>query len=92
MTAPAELESAFEEGVGFDGSSIEGFSRISESDTLLRPDPSTYQPLPFDEDTGIQTARMFCDITMSDGDPLYADPRHVLRLGVHGHCHRVLAP
>ena len=79
MMSPAELESAFEEGVGFDGSSIEGFSRISESDTLLRPDPSTYQPLPFDEDSGYQTARMFCDITMPDGDPLYADPRQVLR-------------
>lgn len=79
MMSPAELESAFEEGVGFDGSSIEGFSRISESDTLLRPDPSTYQPLPFDEEAGLQTARMFCDITMPDGDPLFADPRHVLR-------------
>ena len=65
--------------MGFDGSSPEGFSRISESDTLLRPDPSTYQPLPFDEDSGIQTARMFCDITMPDGDPLFADPREVLR-------------
>ena len=54
MMSPAELESAFEEGVGFDGSSIEGFSRISESDTLLRPDPSTYQPLPFDEEAGLQ--------------------------------------
>ena len=79
MMSPAELESAFEEGVGFDGSSIEGFSRVSESDTLLRPDPSTYQPLPFDEEAGLQTARMFCDITMPDGDPLYADPRQVLR-------------
>lgn len=66
MMSSAELERAFEEGVGFDGSSLEGFSRISESDTLLRPDPSTYQPLPFDEDSGIQTARMFCDITMPD--------------------------
>lgn len=83
MMSPAELESAFEEGVGFDGSSIEGFSRISESDTLLRPDPSTYQPLPFDEDAGLQTARMFCDITMPDGDPLFADPRHVLRRQVN---------
>ncbi|WP_291314206.1 glutamine synthetase family protein [Corynebacterium sp. UBA2622] len=79
MMSPAELEAAFDEGVGFDGSSIEGFSRISESDTLLRPDPSTYQSLPFDEDEGLQTARMFCDITMPDGDPLYADPRHILR-------------
>ena len=79
MMSPSELESAFEEGVGFDGSSIEGFSRISESDTLLQPDPSTFQPLPFDEDAGLQTARMFCDITMPDGGPLFADPRHVLR-------------
>ncbi|SDL84551.1 glutamine synthetase [Corynebacterium mycetoides] len=79
MMSPGELEAAFDEGVGFDGSSIEGFSRISESDTLLRPDPSTYQALPFDEEEGLQTARMFCDITMPDGDPLFADPRHVLR-------------
>lgn len=79
MMSPAELETAFAEGAGFDGSSIEGFSRISESDTLLRPDPSTYQALPFDEDDGLQTARMFCDITMPDGEPLYADPRQVLR-------------
>ena len=79
MMSPNELEAAFEEGVGFDGSSVEGFSRISESDTLLRPDPSTYQPLPFDEEDGLQTARMFCDITMPDGNPLYADPRQVLR-------------
>ncbi|MCT1424932.1 type I glutamate--ammonia ligase [Corynebacterium sanguinis] len=79
MMSPAELEAAFDEGVGFDGSSIEGFSRISESDTLLRPDPSTYQALPFDEEVGLQTARMFCDITMPDGEPLFADPRQVLR-------------
>ena len=79
MMSPAELEAAFDEGVGFDGSSIEGFSRISESDTLLRPDPSTYQALPFDEEDGLQTARMFCDITMPDGEPLFADPRQVLR-------------
>lgn len=79
MMSPAELETAFDEGVGFDGSSIEGFSRISESDTLLLPDPSTFQPLPFDMDDGMQTARMFCDISMPDGSPLYADPRQILR-------------
>lgn len=44
--APAELESAFAEGIGFDGSAIEGFSRISESDTIAMPDPSTFQLLP----------------------------------------------
>jgi len=79
MMSPAELETAFDEGVGFDGSSIEGFSRVSESDTLLLPDPSTYQTLPFDVEDGLQTARMFCDISMPDGKPLYADPRQVLR-------------
>ena len=45
--APAEVESAFDEGLGFDGSSIEGFSRIYESDMLLQPDPSTLQILPW---------------------------------------------
>ncbi len=45
--APAELEGAFEEGIGFDGSSIEGFARVSESDTVARPDPSTFQVLPW---------------------------------------------
>ncbi|WP_018297142.1 glutamine synthetase family protein [Corynebacterium lubricantis] len=80
MMSPSELEGAFEEGAGFDGSSIEGFSRISESDTLLLPDPSTFRILPFDsDDPNLQTARMFCDITTPDGSPAYADPRDVLR-------------
>lgn len=80
MMSPSELEGAFEEGVGFDGSSIEGFSRISESDTIALPDPSTFQMLPFDVDTPeIQAARMFCDITMPDGQPSWSDPRQVLR-------------
>lgn len=80
VMAPSELESAFEEGVGFDGSAIEGFSRISEADTIARPDPSTFQILPLDPpDSGLQTARMFCDITMPDGQPSWADPRQVLR-------------
>ncbi|WP_257202117.1 glutamine synthetase family protein [Corynebacterium cystitidis] len=80
MMSPLELEGAFEEGVGFDGSSIEGFSRISESDTLLLPDPSTFQILPFDADEpDLISARMFCDISMPDGNPSFADPRHVLR-------------
>jgi glutamine synthetase len=76
--APAELEGAFAEGIGFDGSAIEGFARIHESDMLARPDPSTFQVLPWrGEAPG--TARMFCDILMPDGSPSYADPRHVLR-------------
>ncbi len=76
--APAELEGAFAEGIGFDGSAIEGFTRVQESDMLAQPDPSTFQVLPWrSEDRGV--ARMFCDITMPDGTPSWADPRHVLR-------------
>jgi len=76
--APAELEGAFAEGIGFDGSSIEGFARVYESDMLARPDPSTFQVLPWrSEQSG--SARMFCDILMPDGSPSYADPRHVLK-------------
>jgi glutamine synthetase len=76
--APAELEGAFAEGIGFDGSAIEGFARVAESDMLARPDPSTFQMLPWRGDSP-GTARMFCDILMPDGTPSYADPRHVLR-------------
>ena len=66
--APAELEGAFEEGIGFDGSSIEGFSRVSESDTVANPDPSTFQVLPWATAAGHHhSARMFCDITMPEG-------------------------
>ncbi len=78
--APAELEGAFAEGIGFDGSAIEGFSRVAESDTIAQPDPSTFQILPFDsEEDGYLSARMFCDISMPDGQPSWADPRQVLR-------------
>ena len=76
--APAELEGAFAEGIGFDGSAIEGFARVHEADMLAKPDPATFQVLPWrGEAPG--TARMFCDITMPDGSPSWADPRHVLR-------------
>jgi glutamine synthetase len=76
--APAELEGAFEEGIGFDGSAIEGFARVYEADMLAKPDPSTFQLLPWrSEDPA--TARMFCDIVMPDGSPSYADPRFVLK-------------
>ena len=78
--APAELEDAFDEGIGFDGSAIEGFARVYESDMLAQPDPSTFQILPWrGGDDGPATARMFCDIVMPDGTPSYADPRHVLK-------------
>ena len=77
--APAELDGAFDEGIGFDGSAIEGFARASESDMLARPDPSTFQVLPASTPGGQDSARMFCDITMPDGSPSWADPRYVLR-------------
>jgi len=76
--APAELEGAFAEGIGFDGSAIEGFARVYEADMLAKPDPSTFQILPWRGD-GPSTARMFCDIVMPDGSPSYADPRYVLK-------------
>ncbi|HET8603046.1 MAG TPA: glutamine synthetase family protein [Marmoricola sp.] len=76
--APAELEGAFAEGIGFDGSAIEGFARVYEADMLAKPDPSTFQILPWrGESPG--TGRMFCDIVMPDGSPSYADPRFVLK-------------
>lgn len=76
--APAELEGAFSEGIGFDGSAIQGFARVSEADMLAKPDPATFQPLPWRGDTQA-VARMFCDITLPDGSPSYADPRWVLK-------------
>lgn len=76
--APAELEGAFAEGIGFDGSAIEGFARVSESDMIVRPDPATFQILPWrGERQG--TGRMFADILLPDGTPSFADPRYVLK-------------
>ncbi|RXR26079.1 glutamine synthetase [Oerskovia turbata] len=76
--APAELESAFAEGIGFDGSSIEGLTRVYEADMIARPDPTTFQVLPWrGERHG--TARMFCDILTPDGEPSLADSRNVLK-------------
>ncbi len=78
--APAELEGAFAEGIGFDGSAIEGFARVYESDMIARPDPATFQVLPWEDPQGHHyAARMFCDIAMPDSSPSWADPRHVLR-------------
>ncbi|MEO6101700.1 MAG: glutamine synthetase family protein [Tepidiformaceae bacterium] len=73
-----ELEKALEEGMGFDGSSIEGFARIDESDMLARPDPTTFQLVPWrPKESGV--ARMFCDIYHPDGTPFEGDPRYVLQ-------------
>ncbi len=74
----AELENAFTEGIGFDGSSIDGFARVQEADMLVVPDASTFQVLPWrPESQGV--ARMFCDIITPDGQPFAADPRYVLK-------------
>src|SRR5215471_1386195 len=77
--APAELEAAFEEGIGFDGSAIEGFARVHESDMVAMPDPTTFQVFPFEGGGSGESARMFCDIQLPDGSESWADPRHVLR-------------
>ncbi|HWH26961.1 MAG TPA: glutamine synthetase family protein [Pseudolysinimonas sp.] len=76
--APAEVEGAFSEGVGFDGSAIEGLTRSYEADVLAHPDPTTFQILPWRGEID-PTARMFCDITTPDGQPATADPRNVLK-------------
>ncbi len=75
--APAELEGAFAEGIGFDGSAVEGFARVYEADMIAKPDPSTFQLMPLRGEAAV--GRMFCDILMPDGSPSYADPRHVLK-------------
>jgi len=77
-----ELEGAFEEGMGFDGSSIKGFARIDESDMLARPDPLTFQLLPW-RPKEKAVARMFCDILNPDGSPYEGDPRYVLKRNLH---------
>ncbi len=75
---PDELENAFEEGMGFDGSSIEGFTRIQESDMVAKPDASTFQVLPWrPQERGV--ARMFCDVLKPDGTPFEGDPRYILK-------------
>ena len=75
---PAELETALEEGMTFDGSSIDGFSRVQESDVLARPDAKTFQILP--AKTGVApVARVFADVTNLDGAPFEGCPRQVLR-------------
>jgi len=73
-----ELENALNDGMTFDGSSIDGFSRIQESDVLAIPDPDTFQILPLG-DKGAAEARVFCDIHHLDGTPFSGDPRQVLR-------------
>src|SRR5262249_44372064 len=66
----------------FDGSAIEGFARVYESDMIAMPDPTTFQVFPFEGGVSGESARMFCDIQLPDGSPSWADPRHVLRRGL----------
>lgn len=73
-----ELEVAFEEGMGFDGSSIKGFTRIEESDMIAIPDPTTFAILPW-RPKEKAVARMFCDIYRPDGKPYEGDPRYALK-------------
>jgi hypothetical protein len=75
---PSELEGALTEGMGFDGSSIEGFARIEESDMIAMPDPATFQFLPWRPQER-PVARMFCDILQPDGSHYAGDPRYVLK-------------
>lgn len=73
-----EFEQILEEGQGFDGSSVEGFARIDESDLMAIPDPVTFRIIPW-EIAGEKVAMMFCDIQNPDGTPYAGDPRHVLK-------------
>ena len=74
-----ELEGALEEGMGFDGSSIQGFARIDESDMMALPDPDTFQLVPWRPREHHAVARMFCDILKPGGEPFPGDPRYVLK-------------
>jgi len=73
-----ELEGALEEGIGFDGSSIEGFARIDESDMVAMPDPNTFVILPW-RPAENRVARVFCDILLPGGQPFEGDPRYILK-------------
>jgi glutamine synthetase len=75
---PAELEGALEEGMTFDGSAIEGYSRVQESDMLAVPDANTFDIVPWRGDDA-PVARMFCDVQHLSGEPFEGDPRYVLK-------------
>ncbi|WP_115863113.1 type I glutamate--ammonia ligase [Halorussus litoreus] len=80
VSVPAsQVEKAFEEGIWFDGSSIEGFVRIQESDMRLEPDPETFTVLPWRSDGETASARLICDVVNTDGTPFEGGPRQVLK-------------
>ena len=74
-----ELEVTLDEGAGFDGSSIEGFARIDESDMMAIPDLNTWEILPWRHSEESAVARIFCDIQTPEGEPYDGDPRGVLK-------------
>jgi len=76
--SPAELENALSDGMTFDGSAIDGFSRVQEADVLAMPDANTFEVLPWGDPKSVE-ARVFCDIHNLDGTPFQGDPRQVLR-------------
>lgn len=81
VTIPiAQLSDCLDHGVWFDGSSIEGFARIAESDMYLVPDLDSYALIPWDHGEGFTTARMICDVYTPDGKPFAGDPRGCLKL------------
>ena len=83
VTIPVrQLPDCLDHGVWFDGSSIEGFARIAESDMFLVPDRESYAMIPWDESAGFPTARLICDVFTPDGKPFAGDPRHILKLAV----------
>jgi len=77
-----ELEGALEDGMGFDGSSIEGYARIEESDMVAKPDPGTFAILPWRPTEDAAVARMFCDVLEPDGTPYKGDPRWALKRNI----------
>lgn len=82
VTIPtSELDSALEHGVWFDGSSVEGFARIAESDMYLVPDLDTFAVVPWEQDSG-PTARFICDVYTPAGEPFAGDPRYVLKRAI----------
>jgi glutamine synthetase len=83
ITIPShEMAAALDTGVWFDGSSIQGFARIAESDMYLIPDPTTFKVIPWEGKEGVATARMICDVYTPGGDPFPGDPRGVLKKAV----------
>ncbi|MEN9505882.1 MAG: glutamine synthetase [Actinomycetota bacterium] len=80
--SPAEIENALENGMSFDGSAIDGFGRVQETDVLAIPDPNTFEVLPWG-DPDAPEARVFCDIHQLDGSPFDGDPRRVLHRQLH---------